>query len=54
MAKIVYTNVSGEIQNGNGLFQGTSFWLSHRVPQRKRFIDEVLVCLFDIPVKLVH
>ncbi|KAL8978606.1 MAG: hypothetical protein Q9177_006362, partial [Variospora cf. flavescens] len=41
MAEIVYTGViDAEGVKGN-LFQGTKFWLSQKVPQRKRFIEEV-------------
>ena len=44
MATIVY-NVP---TNGTGLrgtlFEGLTFWLSQRVPQRSRFVAEIEVC----------
>ena len=44
MATIVY-NVPN---NGAGLrgtlFEGLTFWLSQRVPQRSRFVAEIEVC----------
>ncbi|KAI4286301.1 MAG: hypothetical protein L6R35_004444 [Caloplaca aegaea] len=49
MAEIVYTGViDAEGVKGN-LFQGTKFWLSQKVPQRKRFIEEVKVTQLDSP-----
>lgn len=43
MAEVVYTRLA----NGNGtqgtLFKGRKFWLSRKVPQRSRFIAEILV-----------
>ncbi|KAI4097887.1 MAG: hypothetical protein LQ344_000159 [Seirophora lacunosa] len=41
MAEIVYTGVTDAQGVTGNLFQGTKFWLSQKVPQRKRFIDQV-------------
>ncbi|KAL8738290.1 MAG: hypothetical protein Q9181_000879 [Wetmoreana brouardii] len=41
MAQIVYTGVTDAAGIQGQLFEGTRFWLSQKVPQRKRFIDEV-------------
>lgn len=43
MAEIVYTGVTDAQGVTGNLFQGTKFWLSQKVPQRKRFIDQVKV-----------
>ncbi|KAL9598498.1 MAG: hypothetical protein Q9219_004471 [cf. Caloplaca sp. 3 TL-2023] len=41
MAEVVYTGVNESADVHGQLFGGTKFWLSQKVPQRKRFIDEV-------------
>ncbi|KAL8696518.1 MAG: hypothetical protein Q9201_007624, partial [Fulgogasparrea decipioides] len=41
MAQIVYTGVTDTAGIQGQLFEGIRFWLSQKVPQRKRFIDEV-------------
>ncbi|KAI4120043.1 MAG: hypothetical protein LQ338_007201 [Usnochroma carphineum] len=41
MAQVVYTGVTDAEGVQGTLFQGAKFWLSQKVPQRKRFIDEV-------------
>ncbi|KAL8701785.1 MAG: hypothetical protein Q9224_000332 [Gallowayella concinna] len=41
MAEIVYTAVPDATGIQGSLFQGAKFWLSQKVPQRKRFIEEV-------------
>ena len=39
---VVYDGVGG----GKGdLFEGLKLWISHRVPQRSRWIDLVKVCM---------
>lgn len=43
MAQVVYTGVTDAEGIEGTLFRGTKFWLSQKVPQRKRFIDEVKV-----------
>lgn len=43
MAEIVYTAVTDATSFQGGLFEGAKFWLSQKVPQRKRFIEEVKV-----------
>ena len=30
------------------LFQGTKFWLSQRVPQRSRFLEQIRVCAWAL------
>ncbi|KAI4156431.1 MAG: hypothetical protein L6R39_001102, partial [Caloplaca ligustica] len=40
MAQVVYTGVTDAEGIEGTLFRGTKFWLSQKVPQRKRFIDE--------------
>lgn len=40
---VVDSGVSDEAGVHGELFQGLKFWLSLRVPQRSRFIDEVKV-----------
>ena len=41
MAEIVYTAVTDATGIHGTLFQGAKFWLSQKVPQRNRFIEEV-------------
>ncbi|KAL9012911.1 MAG: hypothetical protein Q9173_002352 [Seirophora scorigena] len=41
MAETVYTGVTDAQGVTGNLFQGTKFWLSQKVPQRKRFTDQV-------------
>ncbi|KAL8930729.1 MAG: hypothetical protein Q9208_000270 [Pyrenodesmia sp. 3 TL-2023] len=41
MAQIIYTEVTDAGGIEGTLFQGVKFWLSQKVPQRKRFIEEV-------------
>ncbi|KAL8771845.1 MAG: hypothetical protein Q9209_002783 [Squamulea sp. 1 TL-2023] len=41
MAEIVYTAVTDSTGLRGTLFQGARFWLSQKVPQRNRFIEEV-------------
>ncbi|CAL8578975.1 hypothetical protein XPA_004739 [Xanthoria parietina] len=41
MAEIVYTAVADATGIHGSLFQGVKFWLSQKVPQRSRFIEEV-------------
>ncbi|KAL8722290.1 MAG: hypothetical protein Q9225_001195 [Loekoesia sp. 1 TL-2023] len=41
MAEVVYTGVTDAAGVQGQLFQGVKFWLSQKVPQRKRFIEEV-------------
>ncbi|KAL8800103.1 MAG: hypothetical protein Q9182_005415 [Xanthomendoza sp. 2 TL-2023] len=41
MAKVVYTTVADATGIQGSLFQGAKVWLSQRVPQRRRFIEEV-------------
>ncbi|KAL8786656.1 MAG: hypothetical protein Q9213_002685 [Squamulea squamosa] len=41
MAEIVYTAVTDATDHRGTLFQGARFWLSQKVPQRNRFIEEV-------------
>ncbi|KAL8645121.1 MAG: hypothetical protein Q9226_007445 [Calogaya cf. arnoldii] len=41
MAEIVYTAVTDATGINGSLFQGAKFWLSQKVPQRTRFIEEV-------------
>ncbi|KAL8812233.1 MAG: hypothetical protein Q9200_001174 [Gallowayella weberi] len=41
MAKVVYTAVADATGIQGSLFSGTKFWLSQRVPQRRRFVEEV-------------
>lgn len=43
MAEIVYTAVADATGIHGSLFQGVKFWLSQKVPQRSRFIEEVKV-----------
>ena len=43
MAEVVYAGVTDAAGIYGQLFQGTRFWLSQKVPQRKRFIEEVKV-----------
>lgn len=40
--KGVESGMAGETGQG-GLFQGMSFWLSHNVPQRSRFKEQIQV-----------
>ena len=42
-AHIVYSGAAQSAGGQNGLFAGTKFWLSQKVPQRSRFIEEVKV-----------
>ncbi|KAL8850765.1 MAG: hypothetical protein Q9221_004333 [Calogaya cf. arnoldii] len=41
MAEIVYTAVTDATGINGSLFQGAKFWLSQKVPQRSRFLEEV-------------
>ena len=43
MAQVVYSNVENAGSDTRSLFNGKKFWLSTRVPMRKRFVDEVKV-----------
>lgn len=43
MAEIVYSAVTDATGIHGTLFQGAKFWLSQKVPQRNRFIEEVKV-----------
>ena len=43
MAKIILSGVSDDADVQGTLFQGTKFWISHKVPQRSRFISDVKV-----------
>lgn len=45
MAEVVFTGVSDHTGVQGNLFQGTKFWLSHKVPQRSRFINDIKVSL---------
>lgn len=43
-AQVVLSNITpgAEVQAGN-LFQGLKFYISHKVPQRSRFVNDVRV-----------
>lgn len=43
MAEIIYTGVTDAAGIQGQLFRGKRFWLSQKVPQRKRFVEEVKV-----------
>lgn len=43
MVEVVYTSVNNEIGVRGTLFEGLKFWLSRKVPQRSKFIEEVQV-----------
>ncbi|KAG8532712.1 uncharacterized protein KY384_002589 [Bacidia gigantensis] len=41
MAQVVYTAANGTSDLHGSLFEGIKFWLSQKVPQRSRFIEEI-------------
>ncbi|KAL8941507.1 MAG: hypothetical protein Q9216_002189 [Gyalolechia sp. 2 TL-2023] len=41
MAEVIYTGITDAAGMKGQLFKGKKFWLSQKVPQRKRFIEEV-------------
>lgn len=43
MAQIVYTDVADAAGVQGQLFEGIKFWLSQKVPSRRRFVEEVKV-----------
>lgn len=43
MAEVVYIGVNDAAGIQGQLFKGKKFWLSQKVPQRKRFTEEVKV-----------
>lgn len=43
MAHIVYSGAAQPAEGNNGIFAGIQFWVSHNVPQRSRFVDDVKV-----------
>ena len=43
MAHVVYSGVGGHLELQGKLFEGIKFWISQKVPQRTRFVDEVKV-----------
>jgi hypothetical protein len=43
MVEVVYTGLADEGKTRGSIFKGIKFWLSRKVPQRSRFIAEVLV-----------
>ena len=43
MAHIVYSGAAQPAEGNNGIFAGIKFWISHNVPQRSRFVDDVNV-----------
>lgn len=45
MAEIVFSGVAEDAGLQGTLFQGMRFWLSHKVPQRSRFVNEVRVSI---------
>ena len=45
MAEVVYSDVSDHTGVQGNLFEGIKFWLSQKVPQRSRFINDVKVSL---------
>ena len=50
MAEIVYTAVTDASGLHGTLFQGSKFWLSQKVPQRSRFIEQIKVN--DLPLSM--
>ena len=45
MAEVVFSGVNDHSGVQGKLFQGIKFWLSQKVPQRSRFINEVKVSI---------
>lgn len=43
MAHIVYSGAAQPAGGRSGIFAGIKFWLSQKVPQRSRFVDDVKV-----------
>ena len=43
MAEVVFSGVADDVDLQGSLFQGIKFWLSQRVPQRSRFINDIKV-----------
>lgn len=43
MAEVVFSGVSDHTSVQGNLFQGVKFWLSQKVPQRSRFINDIKV-----------
>lgn len=43
MAETVFSGVTGDTGVQGTLFQGIKFWISHKVPQRSRFLSDVKV-----------
>ena len=43
MAEVVYKGVGESAGVQGKLFKGIKFWLSQKVPQRSRFVDDVRV-----------
>ena len=54
MTSVVFSDVAANSKVDSGsLFKGLKFWLSHKVPQRSRFINDIRVCPYpsiDAPV----
>ena len=50
MAEIIYTAVTDASALRGTLFQGAKFWLSQKVPQRSRFIEQIKVN--DLPISI--
>lgn len=45
-AETVLSSTNGENNLQGRLFEGIKFWLSAKVPQRTRFINDIKVCLY--------
>lgn len=43
MAEVVFTGVARDAGLHGTLFEGLKFWLSHKVPQRSRWVNDVRV-----------
>ena len=43
MAEVVFSGVVSDADVQGTLFQGIKFWISHKVPQRSRFLSDVKV-----------
>ena len=43
MAETIFSGVAGDSDLRGTLFQGLKFWVSHKVPQRSRFLSDIKV-----------